>query len=203
MFRFAFALAFALGIVSTAANASSIRVDGDYAVSGPALYGWGLNVEAWDRTPHFDFHLDTHEHKTVKLFKIWTNEWYVNYDDKHWESLNVHFSFDSLDTSGTVEGYSRGFKNHYGQYGYVGWDNPLEIALEHGGMLLVSLTHEVFNWGKHHLNAGYHYGSYVYANFKYKPGDKVEPIPLPGALPLMATALGLFGVAAWRRRKTA
>ena len=74
--------------------------------------------------------------------------------------------------------------------------------LESFGETIIYSSDDSFSGLRDFINPGANYSDYKYINFN--PGtwtlrqEQVSSVPVPAALPLMATALGLFGFANWQ-----
>lgn len=171
---------------------------GNYGVSGDAFSDPGLVVEVDPVGGSFSVDLSVGETKIVHLFDIWTNETWVNGDDRAPQSIDVAFNLLAPAGAGVLEGETKG-SGFFFQRGAVNWDDPLEIAFgpDGSGILSVVLNDATFNWGLFGLTPGEKYGAGIYAALTYE----VAPVPLPAALPLLAGALGFLGLVGWRRRR--
>ncbi len=183
-------------VIATSAYGATFK--GEFSISGPALEGQGLAVHALPQSGDLHFDLEVGEHVTFGLFDIWTNERYVNKDDRYPQALDVAFNFVSPVTDGSVSGAVKG-KSFFGiQWGKVTWDNPVIFTFGQTGKFALSLSNEVFNYGWFGLGEGYHRGATVHLTAKYLSPD-VAPVPLPAAGLLLIG--GLFGLGFVSRRR--
>ena len=206
-----------IATVTAAAVASTLTAGVAHAVS----FGGTYNVQAHDSDPglviqvgpqsgSFAFDLNNPgDTAWVNLFDIWTNEGDVGGDDIIAQSITVDFDF-TLPTSfgGTVTGETVG-ESDWGwewiflvnkQSGNLTWlTSPLELEFGNGGLLSVALNDATFNKGLYGLDEGYADGATVKAKFKLL--EAPTPVPVPAALPLLASALGCLGLLGWTRRR--
>lgn len=191
------AVAAALSVSAGIVDAATFK--GDYSVSynedDP-----GLVVQVQPDNGNFGpFDLDVGEWHIFHIFDIWTDETWVNKDDRHKQDISVNFNFHTPVAAGQLDGTTKG-KTFFGfQWGQMNWDNPLTLSFGPGGtgqmkIYIFGEHHNKFNKGFFGLHEGEHYGSKVYAKIKYT----IEPIPLP-TTGLMLFA-GVLGLAAARRR---
>ena len=182
------------------AAALASTFSGNFNVSGDAFSDPGLVVQVDPSAGNFSLDLAVGQTKSIHLFDIWTNETFVNGDDRVPQSIDVAFNLVSPAGAGVLEGSTVGQGIFvFLQHGVVEWDNPLNIAFgpNDSGLLSVVLNDAIFNWRFFGgLNPGQKYGASIYADFTYE----VAPVPLPAALPLLAGALGFLGLLGWRRR---
>ncbi|MEO0566878.1 MAG: VPLPA-CTERM sorting domain-containing protein [Pseudomonadota bacterium] len=171
---------------------------GQFSLSGSAFSDPGLVVNTYPSHGSGSFHLEAGESKHIDLFHIWTNEYYVNHDDKKPQSINAAFKFAGIG-AGILSGTTVGSSYAYGllQGGHVSWDNPLELAFGQGEKLILSLSDSKFNWGIFGTSPGYKHG----ANVKLKVTYEVAPVPLPASALLLLG--GVAGLGLMRRRRKA
>lgn len=192
----ALAAAFAAG---SAAAAVAATFNGGFTIGGSAFSAPGLVVNAGPASGSASFNLDVGQSVTFDLFDIWTNDTFVSGSDTTPQSIAVDFSFAQIGASGTVNGTTTGTNAFLFQYGSVNWQAPLQLAFGNGGLLSISLSNEIFNFGLFGLNAGAANGATVQATATYVSAP--APVPLPAAgLGLLA---GLGGLALVRRRRMA
>ena len=179
-------------------SALAATFTGNYGVSGSAFSDPGLLVQVDPVGGNFNVDLAVGQTKIVHLFDIWTNETWVNGDDRAPQLIDVAFNLLAPVGGGILEGETKGAGLFF-QRGAVNWDDPLEIAVGPGGtgLLSVVLNDATFNWGFFGLTPGQKYGASIYAALTYE----VAPVPLPAALPLLAGALGFLGLVGWRRKR--
>ncbi|MBW1838133.1 MAG: VPLPA-CTERM sorting domain-containing protein [Deltaproteobacteria bacterium] len=140
---------------------------------------------------------------TVDLFRIWTDEVAVNWDDMVPYPISVDFYFTqpAPPFEGNVLGETYGAKIFWGilQGGVVSWDGPSTLNFEPfgDGELLVSLSDEIFNWGLFGTCPGECKGAIVEATFELI--NEASPIPEPATMLLLGS--GLAGLAGVRRKK--
>lgn len=194
--------AFAVGgmMMLSAHQAQALIVEGSYTVnvsnSDPGLVVHTQNVF----TNPFSVNLTPGVTKKVDLFKIWTNETSVNYnEDNVPRSASVDWVFTAPVGGASSAGASKGGYFWFFQYGAIEWDNPTIVTFANGAKLKVRLSHEIFNAGVLGLTPGYDYGAMVTA--KLKLIKKGIDIPEPGALALLSTGLLGMGILLRRRRR--
>lgn len=136
---------------------------------------------------------------STNLFKVWTDETWVNNDDLVAQPISVDFNF-SLPTAfgGSVTGETTGFRTFLGalQGGKLTWDGPSVFSFGNGGLLEVSLSDEFFNVGVFGLKSGERHGAKVSATFTLlsEHKDVPEPAMLMG---LSLLGLGLLARRSW------
>lgn len=192
--RRVFAAAVCAVLMATGAYAKTFT--GGFHVSGDAFSDPGLVVNTYPSGGYGSFHLEDGESTTFHLFHIWTNEHYINQDDKVAQDINVGFKFAGVG-SGTISGDTVGSHAYYGlfQGGSLSWDNPLALSFGHNETLTLSLNDANFNWGLFGTKAGYKHGAHVKLTATYE----IAPVPLPASALLLLAGLGGLGV--MRRRK--
>jgi hypothetical protein len=201
------ALVVATGVSSAALAA--IQFTGSYNitanVSDPGLV---IETEALlnPNTPptsgSLNFSLGLNDVYSVNLFRIWTDEGYVNPDDTVAKPIQVDFDFvDPPSAMGSSSGTTVGGSILFGgiQWAQVNWVNPQTISFGDGGMLQIWLENETFNGGVLSLTEGERHGKDIKAKFKLVSEPSV--VPLPATLPILLVALS--GLALFRRRSVA
>jgi len=142
------------------------------------------------------------------LFKIWTKETDVAIgEDTVPYPISVDYLFTTPPAGGTQSGDTQGVVQQiigwflWAEYGQVQWSGPLAIPFGDGGILTAYLTNETFNFGLYDTTPGAKKGAIVKAKFEL---TAVPQVPLPAALPLLASALiGLVMLRRFRRHTRA
>jgi hypothetical protein len=202
IFRKFIAVAVACLVMTAAGVAGAATFTGTWSVHANTADP-GLVVKTNPGSGSFSHNLNVGDSVTFKLFRLWTDETWVNADDKVAKPIKVAFDFTSpFSFGGEVAGTTVGTSSIFGiiQRGKVDWSGPVSLAFgpEDSGRLTLSLFDASFNKGVFGLTPGYKKGADIYARLTYD----VAPIPVPAALPLLLGGLGLLGFAA-RRRATA
>jgi hypothetical protein len=181
--------------------ASALSFGGWYNVTGGALSDPGLVVKTYPNNGSLNFNLDDGESKSMKLFRIWTDESSVGSDDKIPNDLAVNFSLNGANgpVGGSVEGHTAWYGLLNAQWGSLDFGGPIDLDVGTGILSIALKGLDDFNKGLYGLKEGKKHGGDVYAKFSYQ---EVAPVPLPAGLGLMAAGLGALGVAS-RRRKAA
>jgi hypothetical protein len=160
--------------------------------SGPGLL---VNSDALSILP---FDLDSVGQSVTRgLFTIGTDETALNLDDLIPDPISVaiHFSLPlpGYQTNGP-DGIT-GAAWFLQSFGYVVWDNPLQLAFGNTGLLAISLSDAVFGLpGSSQVNA-------TFTLLRADSGSAPIPTPEPSSLALLG--LGLAGLAAARRKRRA
>jgi hypothetical protein len=182
--------------VAVASAASAVGFSGSYAITAHNS-GNGLLIHTQELADPLNFVLNNPgDMHTVNLFKIWTDESDVGWDDGVARPISVAFDFSSPASLGTVSGTTVGGGFVF-QEGRLTWNGPGLINFGNGGQLQISLSDEDFNEGFFGLTPGKKHGAKVEAKFTLI-SDSVSEVPLPASLPLFMAALG--GLAVLRRR---
>jgi hypothetical protein len=178
---------------SEAASFSLGSVDLTLRSVEPGLTLW------WEPTPSDDwnFTLDsTGQQHVAALFKIGTNEGTLAFDNVIPYGVEVVLAFASPAISASVDGLS-GAGWFLASFGYVAFDNPVDLAFGSNGLLQVTLTHALFGLpGK----------DTVYGTFKLVQPDSGTPsasVPEPATLALLGVALAAAAVRARSRKPLA
>lgn len=185
-----------LAAVAVASAASAVSFSGSYAVTAHDS-GNGLLIQTQELADPLNFVLtDPGDMYTVDLFKIWTDESDVGWDDTVAKPISVDFDFTAPASMGGTIGTTVGGGFVF-QEGRLTWNGPAIIDFGNGGQLHIALSDEDFNEGFFGLTPGKKHGAKVEAKFTLI-SDSVSQVPLPATLPLFMVALG--GLAALRRR---
>lgn len=200
MSRRAFA-AFGL-VVALAVPASSwaLTFTGSYFFSGSAFSEPGLKVKSTATGPanakSFALGLESGESKKGKIATIWTDETWVNSDDKVPQDIALNVQLTSpFSDSGQVAGNTAGKSILFGllQYGKLSFDNePLTFTDDRFGTLTVALYGGKFNMGLLGLCGVKCNGLDVHAKVTYDAPP--APVPLPASLVLLMSAVGAVGL---------
>lgn len=196
-------VALALIAVPAMVEAAPITFSGSYGVtannSGP-----GLEVQTQNLlSDPFNIDLSLGGSATKNLFKIWTDEETINPDDGNAKDITVHFAFTAPPPpfGGNVGGGTVGEAELFGiiQYGKVTWDGPLTLNFgpNGDGILVITLSDEIFNYGFFGLNDGKRWGAIVEATFELT--QLPTPAPEPASIALLGA--GLLGLGFVRRRR--
>ncbi len=185
-------LAVGLMSVSAAAQAATLSIDGTFAISGTAFQEPGLVVQTYPSSGQIQTTLQEGVAQTFALFDIWTDETWVNPDDRIPQSLDVDFVFTSPTTAGLSSGATVG-RGFVFQHGHLTWSNPLDISYggAEPGVLSISLSDVAFSWGFFGLTPGEKYGGTAYATISYL-ASPLAAVPLPGSFVLAATGILVF-----------
>lgn len=194
--------ALALAAIAAPGIAPAATFSGTFDISGDAFSDPGLVVKTLPKSGPFSVDLNLGEWKSVKLFRIWTDESDVGADDKVPNAISVLFDVLSHGTSGSLGGTVTGYEGIF-EWGEVTWNNPLTLNFGPGGsgQLSIWLTSAIFNKGLLGLKEGKKHGADIYAEFKYEREPQV--IPLPAGLLLVLTGTGAVGLLALARRRPA
>jgi len=183
------------------ANATTFTLDNFDVTLNSSDPGLVVNYSRIQTKP-FSFDLNVTDSITFDLFTIWTNETFVNPDDKVNKPINVSMIFTSPPPpfGGSIDGKTFGvsgwlfFINY--QYGKVEWDGPqiLYFGNNHTGELIISLSDEIFNYGLYGLSEGPCWGANVEATITYAKAV----VPEPGILILLG--ISMMSLVGLRRR---
>lgn len=218
------AAAIAAGVMVWAGTASAVTFTGTGTVtaaiaSAPA----GPNIDIFTAGLPLDNQFDVNfnlaspsdTHNAFDLFSILTYNLYNTGTD----TIDVNFTFTAPPSgaSGTISATAVGHTAFFNNYLEVMWANPLTLNFDNGVALQIQLgdldkTKSCTGSGRdkqctyvtvlNNPQGIYHYGG-VDGTFTYlDPHSNVATTPLPGALPLFATGMGMFGgFGLWRKRK--
>jgi len=178
-------------LLALPAAASAVTVQGAWSLGGEALTGAGLQVRFSRQAGDLDLDLADGAEARLRLFRIWTDESDVGADDRVATALTAMFSLPAIGAGGSVSGHVSGREATGLQWGNVGWDAPLQVAVG-GGMLSILLSDQSFGRGILGLARGRQNGADVFARLSYAAGPTVSPVPLPAGLPLALTGLGVL-----------
>lgn len=207
-------LAIACVLFAMIGSAQAVSLTGSVALqSTPRPAGQGLQIGAALQAPHFSLDLiELGDTRTLSLFNLFVTERTrrrLGADD--FTPRDVVVSFDIGGVTATIVGSQaagrflfegRRFERNAG---IVTWDDPIVIALGDGREVTVSLSDEAFSGRFRGLGHGQGRGrgldsGPVEATFTLS-AVPVTAVPVPAALPLLATALGLIGWLGRRRRR--
>lgn len=157
---------------------------------------------------------------TVDLFLLWTDDTWVNNDDKAPKDISVSFNFSapSPNMVDPVTGETMGQSKLGGlfQNGVVKWDGPSSFTwgYQNSGLMTISLSEGKFSSGLGGLNLipgvewidNSHFGYVVQATFDWDNNPIADPsaaVPEPTTWALMIGGFGLAGATLRRRRSLA
>ncbi|PZQ55625.1 MAG: hypothetical protein DI570_22025 [Phenylobacterium zucineum] len=156
---------------------------------------------------------------TVDLFLLWTDDTWVNADDKQPKDISVAFNFSDPfpNTVDPVTGETRGQSKLGGlfQNGVVTWDGPSAFnwGYQNSGLMTISLSGGTFSGGIGGLNLipgvewidNSHFGYVVRATFDWDNDPMAAPsaAPEPATWALMIGGFGMAGATLRRRRSLA
>lgn len=191
-------------IIGVAGTASAYMFDLGAAstVTGDAFSEPGLVMEYSLNTnlDNLSFDLDVGQTSSEFLFaKFFTNESWINKDDKDAQSLTANVDFDIPDSIFGIDGTSNGTKAGYRgrtQGWEISWDSPQTFSYGNGGSFLLSLSDASFEKGFWLGPDGYDCGSRVFATIT----NLANPVPEPGTMLLMG--FGLAGLIGYNRKRS-
>ncbi|WP_146188837.1 VPLPA-CTERM sorting domain-containing protein [Albidovulum aquaemixtae] len=182
-------------VTGSAFAALAATFNGSFTIGGNAFSSPGLVVNASPTSGPLNLNLTVGQSVTFDLFDIWTNDPLINGSDTTPQSIFVDFDIGRSGGVGALNGTTQGNTAFIFQYGSVNWQAPLMLAFGNGGLMQISLSNEIFNFGVFGLSAGQANGATVQATATLI----AAPVPLPAAgLGLLA---GLGGLALVRRRR--
>lgn len=163
----------------------------------------GLVVHTHKLSDPLNFNLNVGESTGwIPLFDIWTDETAVNSDDRANSPIDVEFTFNSPSFIDGVDGVTSG-RGFVFPHGSLTWDDPVDFNFgpDSLAILRVRLSDVTFNKGFFGLNPGEKHGATVKAKFKLLVEPSSSVVPVPAALPLLASAMLGLGVLSLRRRR--
>ncbi len=194
-FRTAAAAAAFLAVIGASSLSSAVSFSGSYQIDAHNS-GNGLLIQIQELADPLNFALNSvGDTYMVNLFKIWTDESDVGWDDTQPKPISAIFNFSAPQSTGAVSGTTVG-GGFIWQEGRLTWNGPGLIDFGNGGVLRITLSDEVFNRGFFGLNEGWKKGAVVGATFELV--SDTAAVPLPASLPLLMAGLG--GLALLRRR---
>ena len=164
----------------------------------------GLDISTKVRNLPISGVLEEGETRRFPLFKIWSDETFVNLtagffgplDDVRRRDIEVNFDFAAPDVSATVNGFTRG--RFFPQNGVVRFFDPIEVQFENGGLFTIDLEDTKF--GLRNKKTGKVKKGTVYANVTLV--SESQPVPEPASL-LGLLAVGAVGAGVARKRQAA
>lgn len=202
-----------LGIATTAEASTFFKLDQFDVNLNDTDPGLRLQAKKLLNTP-IEYTLEVGKSKTIELFKLWTNEGYINSDDLEKKPISVDFHFSSPELfSNSVNGETFGKKialpkTFFGsielQKGKVKWDGPSLFNFGNGGELEVSLSDEFFNsgingtWGGKWLGAAVVEATFT-LNKDSEPVLESETVPEPASAAVFL-GIGFLGAASRLKR---
>lgn len=162
----------------------------------------GLQINTQSINSNLNFTLNTvGQTASANLFKIYTNETAVNFDDLFGKPISVAFNFTSPAFGGVLDGstFGQSFLGIF-EKGVVKWNNGGTgiFNFGNGGQLQVKLNDTVFNSGAFGLDEGIKHGGIVKADFKLLSLTSAAPEPATWAF--MIVGFGAAGYSLRRRR---
>jgi hypothetical protein len=156
--------------------------------SNPGLVLWESDIFAEPSTFQLSAPGDSF---TTSLFRLGTNEPAVNPDDFRPRDVSVGFSFTSPlpGFNGNAAGLTGAAWLGQG-FGYVLWDNPLQLAFGTSGLLSIFLSNAAFGV------PGY---ADITATFQLTRADAIAPVPEPATVTLLGSGV-LFVIVGGRAR---
>ncbi|MEW5684571.1 MAG: PEPxxWA-CTERM sorting domain-containing protein [Pseudomonadota bacterium] len=221
--NFLAAAAVAGGMIFAASHASATVFTLDnFTVTAHSTDANGLKIEVAKLVNSpltFDLSAPGVDPYTVDLFLLWTDDTWVNADDKAPKDISVSFNFTDPfpNMVDPVTGETKGQSKLGGlfQNGVVSWDAPTSFTwgYQNSGLMTISLSGGTFSGGIGGLNLipgvewidNSHFGYVVKATFDWDRNPVAAPsaAPEPATWALMIGGFGMAGATLRRRRSLA
>lgn len=195
------------GASSAEAVLHTYVLGGDSSVSANTGAGLIISSELAPTLAGTSFSLDDGNSWTFDFFKIWTDETFVDQDDKNAVQVTATLDFSTPNFGANVDGltYAVTVFNGVGQYGEVAWQGPSPTFTLGDRVFRVSLNNARFNEGRNigGLASGEDFGAMIRATVT-QLSSSVPPPPVPdhGNTALLL-GLALAGVVVFRRKQVA
>ncbi|MEW6264863.1 MAG: VPLPA-CTERM sorting domain-containing protein [Thermodesulfobacteriota bacterium] len=191
-----FSLLLVLGLGATASAYYVFDLGGGSYMDGAAFSDPGL-VMQYSLNPNLDsliYGLNNGESVSFWFATLWTNEDFVNDDDRVPQAINAYVDFDNPDLVAHLQGSTVAFTAWWGfQDGWsLTWNGSQTISFGSGGQFTISLSNvRTIDWA---ICDPVGTSANIYATLTLNS----TPVPLPGAVWLLGS--GVIALVGFRRR---